>query len=121
MMRRRLPRFLTKKAETHDRKNVVLRLRPGERVAVRNAEEILQTLDKNDMLEGLPFTSEMRGYCGGKFTVLRRVDKILVEGDGMRSMKNTVILKDVICDGKAHNGCKRTCLLFWKEAWLKRI
>ncbi len=24
------------------------------------------------------------------------------------------------CDGTAHGGCQTACLLYWKEAWLKR-
>jgi hypothetical protein len=25
------------------------------------------------------------------------------------------------CDGSAHGGCEAGCLIFWKEAWLKRV
>jgi hypothetical protein len=33
----------------------------------------------------------------------------------------TVFLEGVYCDGKRHNDCDRSCLLFWREAWLKRV
>jgi hypothetical protein len=35
-------------------------------------------------------------------------------------MANAVHLEDVRCDGGAHEGCQAGCLIFWKEAWLKR-
>jgi hypothetical protein len=25
------------------------------------------------------------------------------------------------CDGRSHGGCQASCLLFWKEAWLRRV
>jgi hypothetical protein len=94
---------------------------PGEAIEVRSEKEILATLDENGTLEGLPFIAEMRKYCGKKFKVLRRVTKIIVEGVGAGNIRNTVILKSVTCDGEANEGCDRTCLLLWKEAWLKRV
>jgi len=103
------------------KKKSVLDLHPGEIVEVRNENEILVTFDENGTLEGLPFMPEMRKYCGKKFRVLKRINKTIVEGAGMRRMKNTVILEGVTCDGAAHGGCRRTCLLFWKETWLKRV
>ena len=39
----------------------------------------------------------------------------------MRLMKSAVFLADVRCDGSAHDGCQRNCLIFWKEAWLKPV
>jgi hypothetical protein len=35
-------------------------------------------------------------------------------------MKDTVHLEGIRCDGAAHGGCQAGCLIFWKEAWLKR-
>jgi hypothetical protein len=31
-----------------------------------------------------------------------------------------VLLEEVRCDGKSHGGCGKACLIFWKEAWLRR-
>ena len=28
---------------------------------------------------------------------------------------------DLRCDGQAYGGCQAACLIFWKEAWLKRV
>lgn len=110
-------------AQERLKKNSVLNLCPGEVVEIRSENEIFSTLDENGTLEGLPFIPEMRKYCGERYKVLKRVNKIVVEveGFGMRRMKNTVILDGVTCDGEAHNGCRRTCLLLWKEEWLERV
>jgi len=97
-----------------------LNLQIGEFVEVRSISEILNTLNENKALDGLPFTPEMVKYCGSKFKVLKLVDKINVEGVGIRRIKDTVILEGVTCDGETHEGCSRTCLLLWKKAWLKK-
>jgi hypothetical protein len=36
-------------------------------------------------------------------------------------MENAVHLTGVRCDGQAHGGCQAGCLIYWKEAWLKRV
>ena len=92
---------------------------PGELVAVRSLDEILATLDADAKLDGLPFMPEMVPFCGRSFRVHRRAEKTCVEGIGMRSMADVVLLKDLRCDGSAHDGCQRGCLFFWKKAWLK--
>jgi hypothetical protein len=33
----------------------------------------------------------------------------------------TVLLDGVMCDGTEHGGCDRSCFLFWREEWLKRV
>src|SRR5215470_14683966 len=35
-------------------------------------------------------------------------------------MTNSVHLEGVRCDGSGHDGCQASCLIFWKESWLKR-
>ena len=35
-------------------------------------------------------------------------------------MANAVHLEGLRCDGEAYGGCQAGCLMFWKEAWLKR-
>jgi hypothetical protein len=91
----------------------------GDTVTVRGLDEILATLDPDAKLDGLPFMPEMVPYCGKTFRVFRRAEKTCVEGVGIRSMKNTVFLEGLRCDGSAHGGCQRGCLFFWNEAWLK--
>jgi hypothetical protein len=88
---------------------------------VRRLDEILATLDADGALEGLPFMPEMARFCNRTFRVHRRAERTCVEGaDGPRRMTNTVFLEGLRCDGSAHDGCRRGCLLFWKEAWLRR-
>ncbi len=36
-------------------------------------------------------------------------------------MTNSVHLAGIRCDGSGHDGCQAGCLIFWKEAWLKRV
>jgi hypothetical protein len=101
----------------------VLNLRVGEIVEVRSEAEILATLDGRGELESLPFMPEMLQFCGRRF----RVDKLAVKlcdtigSTGMYRMRNAVHLGGVRCDGKAHGGCQAGCLIYWKEAWLRRV
>ena len=66
---------------------------------------------------------EMLQFCGQRF----RVDKLAVKlcdtigSTGMYRMRNAVHLEGVRCDGQAHGGCQAGCLIYWKEAWLKRV
>jgi len=97
------------------------RLAHGQLVEVRSAAEIAATLDADGMLDGLPFMPEMAVHCGQIFRIFRRADITCVEGHGLRRMNDAVFLEDVRCDGSAHDGCQRRCLVFWKEAWLKPV
>ena len=101
-----------------------LNLRCGELVEVRSEEEILATLDETGDLEGLPFMPEMQSFCGRQLRVYRRADKTCdtISGDVVgRRMQRTVHLEGARCDGGSHGGCQAACMLFWKEAWLKRV
>jgi len=101
---------------------VTLNLQPGELVDVRSKDEILSTIDNMGKNRGLVFNAEMLKYCGKRYRVWRRLDKMINEKTGkMRQISNTVILDGVTCDGKAHGGCSRTCYCFWREIWLKRV
>jgi len=97
-------------------------LRAGEWVQVRSKEEILSTLDKNGQLDAMPFMPEMFRFCGQRMKVYKRAHKTCdpVNGLGGRRMDDTVHLEGLRCDGAAHAGCQAGCLIFWKEAWLKR-
>jgi len=100
-----------------------LGLRCGELVEVRGREEILATLDDGGRLDALPFMPEMFAFCGRRFRVYRSAHKTCdtVSKTGGRSMKDAVHLEGARCDGAAHGGCQAACLIFWKEAWLKRV
>jgi len=96
-------------------------LRAGDIVQVLSENEILATLDKSGTLQGLSFSEGMRKYCGKRCRVLKQVSKIVVEGVGIGRINHTVILEKATCDGEAFDGCRKTCLLLWKEDWLKKI
>jgi hypothetical protein len=99
-----------------------LGFRVGELVEVRSEEEILATLDDNGELDSLPFMPEMVQYCGRQFTVNKVANKLCdtMSATGLRRMHDAVHLADVRCDGQAHGGCQTACLIYWKEAWLRR-
>jgi hypothetical protein len=94
----------------------------GELVEVRTKEEILSTLDQNGQLDNLPFMPQMFDYCGKQLRVYKRAHKTCdtVNRPSGRTMPNAVHLEGVRCDGAAYGGCQAGCLIFWKEAWLKR-
>jgi len=96
----------------------------GEWVEIRSKEEILSTIDGGGQLEGLPFMPQMFQYCGQRFRVYKRAHKTCdtVTGDYKgRRMNRAVHLEGIRCDGRAYGGCDANCLIFWKEAWLKRV
>ena len=102
-------------------------LRAGDWVEVRSKEEIFATLDDKGRLDGLPFMPQMLRYCGRRFQVFKRAGKTCSEiaGPGgivyvSRRLRDTVHLEHR-CDGPAYGGCQAGCLIFWKEAWLKRV
>jgi hypothetical protein len=100
----------------------VLNLKPGELVEVKSEEEIAATLDENRRHRGLVLMCNMRKFCGKRYRVFKKIDTILLECSGdMRKIKNTVLLEGVYCDGLEFSGCGRSCLHFWREAWLKRV
>ncbi|MBZ5506934.1 MAG: hypothetical protein LAO78_15875 [Acidobacteriia bacterium] len=92
---------------------------------VRSPQEILSTLDSNGTLDGHPFMPEMLDRCGKSFRVHRRVEKTCVEAPppvepNRRFAKDDVVtLENLRCDGSGHDGCKRGCRIYWKEAWLR--
>jgi hypothetical protein len=100
------------------------RLRRGDVVEVRSAREILDTLDEDGMLEAVPFMPEMVPYCGRRFTVERRTEKLcdtISNTLQSRRLPDAVLLDDLRCDGSAHGGCQAACRFYWKEAWLRPI
>ena len=100
-------------------------LRAGDLVQVLSAAEIDQTLGVDGTLDGLPFMPEMLEFCGKQFHVFRRVEKTCIDMQplDMREFKNNdvVFLDGLRCSGLDHGGCQRVCMLFWKEAWLRKM
>jgi len=95
----------------------------GELVAVASREEILSTLDQNGKLDSMPFMPEMLQFCGKRFRVFKRADKTCdnIKQWSLRRVKNAVHLTGVRCDGTSHGDCDAGCLLFWNEAWLRKV
>lgn len=95
----------------------------GDLVQVRSAAEIRQTLDPDGALDGLPFMPEMLRFCGSRFRVYRRVDKIndMKTKTGLRRLHASVTLEGLRCDGSAHDGCQAECQILWKDAWLQSV
>jgi hypothetical protein len=98
-------------------------LRAGDWIEVRRVDEILGTLDEAGKHEGMPFMPEMLRFCGRRFRVVARASKVCDTSHltGSRRIPGTVFLEGTRCDGSSHGGCQAECLLFWKEAWLRRV
>ena len=95
----------------------------GDVVEIRSLDEIRNTLDASDCLDGLPFMPEMAAFCGQRAVVFRCVDKIYDYGRSktLRRLKDVVLLAGLRCDGSAHYGCQTACYLLWKKIWLKPV
>ncbi len=98
-------------------------LQRGDLVEVRPPAEILATLDAKGTVGNLPYMPEMVRFCGKRFTVDRRAEKICdtIKYTGSRRLHDAVLLADLRCDGSAHGGCQAECRYFWNEAWLRRV
>jgi hypothetical protein len=100
-----------------------LSLQAGESVEVKSMADINATLNRRGYNRGLYFSPDMRLLCGGQQLVLRRLDKIIVDGTGeMRRLRDTVCLEGSLC-GCAHvafGGCSRCEFTYWREIWLRR-
>lgn len=102
----------------------VLNLQVGELVEVKTLDEIKATLDSRGWNRGLHFAPEMIAYCGRRLRVAARADRMITEGTGtMRTMTNTVILENSVCDSAtwAFGACPREDHIYWREIWLKRV
>jgi len=106
--------------------NRVAKLHPGDLVEVRTPAEIAQTLDAQGTLDHLPFMPEMLDYCGRRFRVSKRVVKVCASGmkTGMflgEFRAADVVLLNLRCSGAHHDGCQKGCVIFWREAWLRKV
>ncbi|MEA2649726.1 MAG: hypothetical protein QOG61_2161 [Candidatus Binataceae bacterium] len=100
------------------------RLCRGDLVEVKPPDEIVQTLDADGASDHLPFMPEMLEFCGRRFRVSRRVFTICFSGGGSPrgfSVDDVVTLESVRCSGVAHDGCQKACMIFWREAWLRKV
>ena len=101
--------------------DAVLGLEPGELVQVKSFDEIAKTLDAKGRHRGLVFTPEMKQHCGKQFRVYKRLELMFDEyHKSQRRLQNTVLLENNFCTG-AGLGCDRSCFLYWREVWLRRL
>jgi hypothetical protein len=103
-----------------------LHLRPGDTVEVRSLKEIAPTLDKSGKTRGLTFDWEMMPYCGGRYRVRDRVERIIDERTGqmLEIPSDCLILDGVVCRGEHSRGrwfCPRAIYPYWREAWLRSV
>jgi hypothetical protein len=100
-------------------------LRPGDLVEVKRPDEILDALDSDGTLDHLPFMPEMVEFCGRRFRLASRVVKTCSSGSmaPIRAFRcsDVVTLEGVRCSGAAHDGCQKECMIFWREAWLRKV
>lgn len=104
----------------------VLDLQPGEWVEVRSQEEILATINESGFNRGMRYDMEMSRYCGERYRVQLRVERLINEVTGkMMTMKNPCIqLEDVYCRAECTDerlGCPRASNTYWREIWLRRV
>jgi hypothetical protein len=129
--RRRLPAWVRVRggAELPDVRGTLKRtpvasldLQPGEVVEVRSLPEIVATLDTNQRNRNLWFDREMVRYCGRRFKVLRRVDRLIDEktGEMIQTRTPSLVLDGAVCVGDYHKLCPRQDYAFFREIWLKR-
>jgi hypothetical protein len=102
-----------------------LNLKPGELVQIKSYEEILATLDHRNRNRGLYFDSEMVPFCGGKYRVVERVDRIVNENTGEMSKLPgaCIMMEGVKCRAwysERRIACPRAILSYWHEIWLRR-
>jgi hypothetical protein len=100
-----------------------LDLQPGELVEVKSRKEILATLNNAGRNRGLSFDAEMIPYCGRRFRVLRRVERIIDEKTGriLEMPRDCIILAGVTCQAIYHRFCPRAIYPYWREIWLRRV
>jgi hypothetical protein len=98
-------------------------LKTGDWVQVRSKEEIESTLDRFKELRGCAFLADMWQYVGTTHRVLKVMERFLDERDyKVKKVRNIILLDGVICTGTpAFGPCDRSCFLFWREEWLKKV
>jgi hypothetical protein len=96
----------------------------GDLVEVKTPDEIVETLDTEGASDHLPFMPEMLEYCGRRFRVSTRALTVCFSGPGAVrrfGSDDVVTLDGVRCSGAAHDGCQKACMVFWREAWVRKV
>jgi hypothetical protein len=103
-----------------------LNLQSGDLVEVRSPEEIAPSIDETGRTRGLWFDWEMIPYCGGRYRVKDRVERLIDErtGEMIEISSDCLILDGVVCGGECSTGrwlCPRAIYPYWREAWLRPV
>jgi hypothetical protein len=100
-----------------------LNLQPGELVEIRSLDEMRETLDTRGRNRGLICDIEFKKFCGKRYRVLSRMDRMICESSGeMREVKGTVFLDGHTClCARVFGGCPRQEYCYWREVWLRRV
>jgi hypothetical protein len=95
-------------------------LRPGDKVIIRDATDIVATLDERFRNRGLYFDPEMTKYCGRSAVINGRVHRIIDDATGlMRVMKSPcLVLEGVDYTGETLRFVAQHEHLFWRDLWL---
>ena len=99
---------------------IVHGLTPGNRVRVLSRQQVADTLDVKGRNRGLWFDRDMIKYCGGQYTVARRVQRIIDDATGkMLEMKTPcIVLEGADASGEFLHFCPQQERIFWREGWL---
>ena len=101
-----------------------LGLQPGQRVRVKEYDEIRLTLTKDNKNRGMWFDEEATVFCGEQFEVEQRVERIIneVTGEMMQMKTPCITLKGVYCRSVYSRNrlfCPRAITPYWREIWLR--
>jgi hypothetical protein len=98
-------------------------LLPGDWVEVLSASEIVQSLDEDGTVAGLPFMPEMLPFAGRRFKVVQRATRTCLYPPltPFPMLADSVVLEGLRCDGSRHGGCELGCMFLWKESWLRPV
>ena len=78
---------------------IPIRCKAGDTVEVRSAEEILNTLDEQGALDGMPFMPEMFEYCGKRFpTTELSLDHVIPRSQGGATTWDNIVCACVDCN-----------------------
>ena len=100
-------------------------LQVGEIVEILPRDAIERTLNTDNRNRGLHIDEEMTTYCGGRYAVSTRVERIVNErtGEMMHFQSPCIVLAGVVCKGAYSEDrllCPRRITTYWREIWLKR-
>jgi len=93
---------------------------PGDTVRVRSMADIVTTLDQEGRHRGLWFDRDMVKHCGRRYSILKRVERIIDDATGrMLELKTpSVMLAGAEASGEFLRFCAQHEYPFWREEWL---